>query len=370
MKILIVDAQLAGRVILERLALQLETTSWIEVAADAACALERAGEVAPDLVLLDIGLGHEAAVRLVRALRDRAGCAEIPVVAVAGADERPALHAVLDAGASDYLLRPVDPTEFRVRCRNLLLLLRQQRLLENRAEWLSRRVKEATEAIRAREVDTLLRLAKAGEHRDEDTGGHVLRMARYSRIIAETMGLGEEECHVLELAAPLHDIGKIGVSDSILLQPRRLTPPEFDSLKRHTTIGYEILRGSPSKYVQAGASIALCHHERVDGSGYPGGLCGSDIPLRARIVAVADVYDALRVARPYKGAWSHAEALTEIVRNAGTQFDRQCVEAFRWAEPRILEVARDLACPGQETLTQEINLKGLGELEARESELG
>ncbi|MBE0616734.1 MAG: HD domain-containing protein, partial [Proteobacteria bacterium] len=171
-----------------------------------------------------------------------------------------------------------------------------------------------------------------------NTGGHVLRMARYSRISAEALGLEEEECTVIELAAPLHDIGKIGVSDAILLQPRRLTPREFDALKVHTTIGYEILRGSPSKYVQAGASIALCHHERLDGTGYPGGLRGNDIPLRARIVAVADVYDALCTARPYKAAWSHGEALAELLRFAGERFDRECVEAFRWAEAKVLAV--------------------------------
>jgi len=338
MKILIVDAQVTGRVVLERLALQLEATTWVEVAGEPRSALQWAKEVVPDLVLFDVGIGTPEAVQLVQSLRRLEGCEEVPLVAVAGADEREALHAALDAGASDYLLRPIDTTEFRVRCRNLLLLRRQQRLMENRAEWLGRKVREATDAIREREVDTLLRLAKAGEHRDEDTGGHVLRMARYSRIIAETLGLEEEECTVIELAAPLHDIGKIGVSDAILLQPRRLTPQEFDAIKIHTTIGYEILRGSPSKYVQAGAGIALCHHERMDGTGYPGGLSSTDIPLRARIVAVADVYDALCTTRPYKPAWSHGQALAEIQRYSGVRFDRDCVEAFRWAEAKVLEV--------------------------------
>ena len=163
-------------------------------------------------------------------------------------------------------------------------------------------VDEATREIREREKEALLRLARSGEFRDEETGYHLIRMARYSRLIANAIGLERDEAESIELAAPLHDIGKIGIPGGVLIKPARLDDGEWNTMQRHPVIGHEILKGSASKYVRMGALIALGHHERYDGKGYPNGLEGDHIPLCARIVAVADVYDALTSVRPYKKA--------------------------------------------------------------------
>jgi two-component system response regulator RpfG len=192
--------------------------------------------------------------------------------------------------------------------------------------------------VRHREHETLMRLAKAGEYRDEETGNHIIRMARYSRLIANGLGLGAEECELIEYAAPMHDIGKIGITDTILLKQGRLTSDETKVMRKHTIFGYEILRDSPSKYLQIGALIALGHHERYDGKGYPHGLARDFIPLPARIVAVADVFDALTSVRPYKEAWPIKDALNYLNAEIGRHFDPDCINAFHSQFEKILSV--------------------------------
>jgi len=205
----------------------------------------------------------------------------------------------------------------------------QHLIIQDRADWLERQVDIATEQIIAREKETLIRLAKAGEYRDEGTGNHVVRMAKYAKKIAEATGqFTEKECNDLEYAAPMHDIGKIGIPDGVLLKPGKFSPDEWAVMKRHTTIGHAILSNSQSAYMQIGAVIALNHHERFDGKGYPNGLKGEEIPLIARVVAVADVFDALVSARPYKPAWTTEDAISYIKQQVGTQFDPNCVQAF------------------------------------------
>ncbi len=237
-------------------------------------------------------------------------------------------HAALEAGATAFLTRPIDQIECRTSCRNLLKLHEQQSIIQDRADWLARQVDVATQQIVSREQETLLRLAKAGEYRDEDTGFHVIRMAKYSREIAEELGLGEKECDEIEYAAPMHDIGKIGVPDNVLLKPGKFETAEWQVMQKHTLIGHGILSNSQSRYIQTGSVIALNHHERFDGTGYPNGLAGRDIPLVARIVSVADVFDALVSPRPYKNPWKTEKAQEYLKNNAGTQFDPNCVEAF------------------------------------------
>src|SRR5438128_9825419 len=190
----------------------------------------------------------------------------------------------------------------------LLTLRRQHRVLEDRRRLLEHMVEDATREVREREKETLLRLARAGEFRDEETGYHLIRMSRYSRLIANALGLEHDEAETIELAAPLHDIGKIGIPDQILLKPDKLDAAEWEVMRRHPVIGHEILKGSASKYVRMGALIALGHHERYDGSGYPNGLVSDHIALSARVVAAADAYDALTSVRPYKKSWSSDEA--------------------------------------------------------------
>jgi putative two-component system response regulator len=203
---------------------------------------------------------------------------------------------------------------------------------------LAEEVRQATTEIVERERETVVRLSKAAEYRDPETGAHILRMAHYSELIARGLGLPVAEQELLLNAAPLHDIGKVGISDNILLKPGRLTPEEFEVMKRHAVYGFEILQGSASKVLQAGALIAQSHHEKFDGSGYPRGLKGQDIPMFSRIVAVADVFDALTSERPYKKAWTLERASEHIRNSSGSHFDPACVNSFfeNWAT--VLEI--------------------------------
>jgi two-component system, response regulator RpfG len=206
-------------------------------------------------------------------------------------------------------------------------------------------VEDATREVKEREKETLLRLARAGEFRDEETGYHLIRMSRYSRLIANALGIERDEAETIELAAPLHDIGKIGIPDQILLKPGSLEDAEWHVMRRHPLIGHEILKGSASKYVRMGALVALGHHEKYDGSGYPNGLVGDHVPLCARIVAVADVYDALTSVRPYKLAWPSEQAFEYVLSQAGRHFDPRMVEAFVGVKKEVLEVQMQWSDP-------------------------
>jgi two-component system response regulator RpfG len=224
-------------------------------------------------------------------------------------------------------------------------LRRQQLALEDRRRLLEGMVDDATREVRNREKETLMRLARAGEFRDEETGYHLVRMARYSRLIADTIGLERDEAESIELAAPLHDIGKIGIPDQILLKSGRLDDPESKVMRRHPLIGHEILKGSASKYVRMGSLIALGHHEKYDGSGYPNGLVGDHIALCARIVAVADVYDALTSIRPYKQAWPSDQAFEFLAGQRGKHFDPQLVDAFAGVREFVARIQDELRDP-------------------------
>ena len=267
-------------------------------------------------------------VELIKLIREKPACQDIPIMMITVVSEKSVRYDALEAGATAFLTRPIDQIECRTSCRNLLKLHEQQSIIQDRADWLARQVEVATQQVVSREHETLLRLARAGEYRDEETGNHVVRMAKYSREIGEALGLSDRECDEIEYAAPMHDIGKIGIEDKVLLKPGKFDKDEWTRMQEHTRIGHSILSNSQSRYIQTGSIIALNHHERFDGSGYPNGLSGKDIPLVARIVAVADVYDALISPRPYKAAWSTADAQDYLHKHAGSQFDPICVEAF------------------------------------------
>jgi len=340
-KVLIVDDQQSSLRILTELAHTLDGIETAVPFREPGAALEWAQDNEPDLVLVDYRMPGMDGVDFILRFREVAGCADVPIIVVTALQDRETKYRALEAGASDFLTKPVDPIEFRARSRNLLMLRQQQQIVKERASWLERRVDQATLEIRTREYETLLRLAKAGEYRDEETGNHVLRMARYSRLIAVGLGLPGQDCETIERSAPMHDIGKIGVPDHILLKPGKLDVREFEIMKSHTLIGYEILKGSPSRFLQCGADIALGHHERFDGSGYPHSLAGEAIPLTARIVAVADVFDALTSGRPYKSAWTLDRALAYMREYSGRHFDPDCVDAFLRSSDDVIEIHRD-----------------------------
>jgi two-component system response regulator RpfG len=327
-KVLIVDDESTGRTILAKIIQQAEEDASVESFDNPRDALQWLDHNHPDLIITDYRMPDINGVELIKRIRAKPACHDIPIMMITVVSEKSVRYDALEAGATAFLTRPIDQIECRTSCRNLLKLHEQQSIIQDRADWLARQVEVATQQIVSREHETLLRLAKAGEYRDEVTGNHVVRMAKYSREIGEALSLSDKECDEIEYAAPMHDIGKIGIQDKILLKPGRFDADEWVTMQEHTRIGHAILSNSQSRYIQTGSIIALNHHERFDGSGYPNGLSGKNIPLVARIVAVADVYDALISPRPYKRAWSSEDAQDYLHKQAGSQFDPICVEAF------------------------------------------
>ena len=327
-RVLIVDDESTGRTILAKIIQQAEEDVIVEPFDNPLQALQWLDNHHPDLIITDYRMPDINGVELIKLIRAKPACQDIPIMMITVVSEKSVRYDALEAGATAFLTRPIDQIECRTSCRNLLKLHEQQSIIQDRADWLARQVEVATQQIVSREHETLLRLAKAGEYRDEVTGNHVVRMAKYSREIGEALGLSEKECDEIEYAAPMHDIGKIGIQDKVLLKPGKFDKDEWISMQEHTRIGHAILSNSQSRYIQTGAIIALNHHERFDGSGYPNGISGKDIPLVARIVSVADVYDALISQRPYKPAWSPADAQDYLHKHAGSLFDPICVEAF------------------------------------------
>ncbi|ODN66572.1 HD domain-containing phosphohydrolase [Methylophaga muralis] len=312
-EVLIVDDQSTGRTILEKIVLQIGENIHVTALSNSADALEWLNQHEADLIITDYRMPEIDGIEFIRRVRQNPDFQSVPIMMITVVSEKAVRYEALDAGATAFLIRPIDQIECRTSCRNLLQMHEQHLIIEDRAKWLARQVEIATEQIILREKETIIRLAKAGEYRDEGTGNHVIRMAKYSRFIAEALGdFDEQQCEDLEYAAPMHDIGKIGIPDRILLKPGKLDPDEWEIMKTHTTIGHEILSDSQSKYMHIGAVIALHHHERYDGKGYPNQLQGEEIPLIARVVAVADIYDALVTERPYKKPWSNEDACKYI----------------------------------------------------------
>jgi putative two-component system response regulator len=247
------------------------------------------------------------------------------------------------AGATDFLNKPIDPAELRARIGNLLLLRRQQLALADRADWLASEVAKATHHLVEQEEEIVWRLSRALSYRDDDTGDHTMRVAAVARLIAEELGFADDRLRIIHLAAPLHDIGKVAIPDAVLFKPAKLSPDEYALMRTHATIGEDILANASSDLVRTACLIAGSHHERWDGTGYPRGLKGEEIPIEGRIASVADVFDALCSDRPYKPSWPIYTARREIESNAGTQFDPQCVAAFgrRWREIEQLYIQNE-----------------------------
>jgi putative two-component system response regulator len=327
-RILIVDDQPANVILLERMLEQwgythvTSTTQSHEV--PNLCA-----ELEPDLLLLDLQMPAPDGFQLMEILEPRIlNAPRIPVLVLTADVTSTTRQRALSAGASDFLSKPLDPIEVRLRIANLLETRRLEQDLSGHNTLLEGHVRERTRDLEQARLELLERLALAAEYRDDNTQEHAQRVGRTAALLGSAMGLAEPDVEVLLRAAPLHDIGKIGVPDAILLKRAILTPEEFAVMQSHTTIGAQILSGSEFDILQTAERIALSHHERWDGAGYPYGLTRDAIPLAGRLVALADVFDALVHERPYKDAWSLEQAVLEIVSLSGTHFDPDVVAAF------------------------------------------
>lgn len=301
-------------------------------------ALDWCAQNQPDLIIVDYMMPEMDGIQFIARLRAVPGREEVPVLMITANDNKDVRYEALQIGATDFLTKPVDRIEFSARVRNMLALSSSRKKLADKAAWLADEVKKATATVHAREQELLFRMSRAAEYRDPETGAHIQRMAHYSRLIARQLGLSEADQELMLQAAPMHDVGKIGIPDGILLKPGRLLPEEFVQMKRHALLGYELLKGSESTVLQAAAVIALSHHEKFDGTGYPHGVSGDSIPLFGRIVAVADVFDALTSERPYKKAWPLERAEMFLRDGMGTHFDPACVQAFFAAWNEVLDI--------------------------------
>jgi putative two-component system response regulator len=290
----------------------------------------------PDLLVLDLRMPQIDGFELLRRLDAASLDSPCQVLVLTADDSRATKERALSGGASDFLAKPVDPTEALLRIRNLLRVHFLQLELRSKHRMLARQVSERTEQLTDARVEVLDRLALAAEFRDDATGQHTQRVGRAAALIASRLGLPEDEVSLLRRAAPLHDVGKIGIPDRILLKRGPLTTEERGRMRMHAPIGAAILSEGSSRLLRMGEVIARTHHERWDGVGYPEGLAGEEIPLVGRVTAVADVFDALTHDRPYKGAWPVGEAVEEIRRMSGSQFDPRVVESFAELDPQDL----------------------------------
>ncbi|MGA3037592.1 MAG: two-component system response regulator [Vulcanimicrobiaceae bacterium] len=305
-------------------------------------ALEYSQNHQPDLLIVDFRMPEMDGVELIKHFRLIPGYLDIPIIMLTGEQDAEIRRRAIEAGASDFLNKPADPVEFSSRVRNLLELRQRRKELADRAQHLASEVRAATREIALRERETINRLSRAAEFRDNETGMHIVRMGRFAQVIGRALGLGESEAELLLLAAPMHDIGKVATPDAILLKPGKLTPDEWTIMKQHTTAGYEILKDSASTMLQKGAEIALTHHEKWDGSGYPNGIAGDAIPISGRICAISDVFDALTSVRPYKPAWPAEQAIIHIHQSSGTHFDPDLVKVFERVLPEINDIRAQL----------------------------
>ena len=340
-RVLLVDDQPANLTFLRHV---LETEGYGELIAlsDPIEAVERFEELDPDVVIVDLWMGPLDGIDFITQVLDMQPAGSYLPILVATGDHTPdARRRALSAGARDFLTKPLSPAEVRLRVRNLLETRFLHERMRDHNATLEERVAERTHELEEARLEILYRLARAAEFRDDQTGQHTMRVGRISGRIAQVLGLAEDAHELIARAAPLHDIGKIGISDTILLKEDRLDARERELIESHTIIGADILSGSRFPLLQLAEEIALSHHERWDGKGYPHGLAHENIPLAGRIVAVADVFDALTHDRPYKRAWTAREALTEIEAHSGSQFDPTVVEALLRIAPemRVLETA-------------------------------
>ncbi len=358
-KIMIVDDEALNIRVVQR-HLELAGYRHFVTSDDPRPVVEMVGKEMPDVILLDVMMPEVSGLEILRRIREDQRLAHIPTLVCTAFDNVQVKIEALELGATDFLSKPVNAAELVVRVRNALVVKAHHDHLKNYARELAEQVQRRTAELAASRLELIHCLARAAEYRDNETGRHVIRVGRYAEIIARQMGLDEQFVELIEHAAPLHDMGKVGIPDLILLKPGSLSPEEFETMQRHcvygkrtfepmsrdewrmfkshTFLGEMIMDVHSSPIITMAAKIALTHHEKWDGSGYPMGLSGEDIPLAGRITAVADVFDALSSKRPYKPAFPLERCLTIMEEGRGTHFDPRVLDAFMAARDAIVEV--------------------------------
>ena len=332
-KILAIDDNILNIQILKKI---LTNAGFINITAttDSTQALALYKEIQPDLILLDLNMPQMDGFAIMMQLTVLNPDDYLPILILTAEDESIRFKA-LQSGAKDFLHKPYEHLDVLLKSRNIIEVRLLYNQIKNHNASLEEQVNARIKEIRDTRLDVIQRLAIAAELRDAGTGKHIYRMSRYCQLLALAIGFSKEQGELLLTTSPLHDIGKIAVPDSILLKPGGLTPEEFEVIKTHTTLGAKMLSGSDSVFLKMAETIALTHHEKWDGRGYPFGIQGTDIPLIGRICAVADVFDALSSARPYKQAWTFEETMEELRKLKGTHFEPKLVDAF-------LDVAKDV----------------------------
>ncbi|MBT9612992.1 MAG: response regulator [Burkholderiales bacterium] len=342
--IMIVDDEPANLKLLEKMLNRqgYDNLTLIEDPREVMQAYERG---VPDIVLLDLNMPHLDGFAVLELLKEKSGKALPPVLVLTAQQGYAHRLRALENGARDYLCKPFDRAELLARVRNLVEAQLFQKYMRDQNDVLEQMVRERMRELRHTRLQIVRRLGRAAEFRDNETGFHILRMSHTSVLLARALGWADEQCELLLHASPMHDVGKIGIPDRILLKPDKLDPEEWEIMKSHVTIGAHILDGDDSALLTLAREIALSHHEKWDGSGYPHGLAGEAIPLSCRIVALADVFDALTSERPYKRAWTVEASLEYLHEQSGQHFDPVLVGHFMQLLPQVLAIRTRFAEP-------------------------
>ncbi|MDD2309268.1 MAG: response regulator [Desulfuromonadaceae bacterium] len=343
-RILIVDDEPANLKLLEKM-LKAEGFLNLVLISDPRQVREAYRAEPTALILLDINMPHLDGYQVMAQLKALNDPLLPPILVLTAQNGREFLMRALNEGARDFLSKPFDRYELLARVRNLLDAHLALRLTYDQKGVLEELVCKRTAEVVQSRLEILQRLGSASEYRDNETGRHLFRMSHSAALLARQIGWSDKRCDLMLNTSPMHDLGKIGISDSILLKPARLTPEERAIMETHTTIGANILSGSNNELLETARIIALTHHEKWDGSGYPCKLAGEAIPLEGRIAAIVDVFDALTSERPYKKAWSVAEAVEELRKQSGSHFDPELVEHFMTILPGVLMIGERFAEP-------------------------